>query len=786
MKKFILGLFVLFIYINVDTSSAQKTMCLKTKTQTDGAGKTIPQRSIEETQKGVTVTYSFTNIILCDDPLYRGSTLVNIDGFWPINSVGKPAVLSRWDTFVVPEDGAKVTVSDSSYIDIPMEISPARPILTNSGNETYTTDNVVPIVSYKGLYPSSLIASIRNAQYKGQQLLDVCVTPVQYDYEHKKVRVFTKIKYDIQYNISSLKKSLSKFSLKKSLDNTLLNNTALNISLYESEMSTKKNAALEENAPNKYLIISVPKYSAAVNRFAEWKRTLGFDVIVGMTESWDTTLVKNVVREVYDTEGLDYLLIFGGQEDIPGVIQDRIFNGVHHYHPTDLYYGCMSSDYTPDIFRGRILVNTDDEAMTVVDKIINYEKNPVIDESFYKKSLHCAYFQDYDIISNGVVLEPKDGYEDRRFVLTSERIRDGMINILDSVERVYFTENDVNPTHWNRNTYANGEMIPEELRKPEFSWNGGPTDIQDKINRGVLYALMRDHGLDSCWYAPFYSRSNIHNLTNGHYLPVIFSICCHTGKFDESNCFSESFLKKADGGCVAIYGATQTSLSGPNDVMAEGMFDAIWPSLNLRPQFGIVNGTSYSPTPTPTYRLGQILDQGLKRIQEAYLGTNSAWYPQYTSELFHCFGDPSMMIYTEKPSTFSNASINRQSDGMIYVNTGGILGTISFYNRRTGAVHTYWGYSASYPDDPEISVCISAHNMIPYLDEGTLYIQNQTLTEDRYFEAQTIKVGNNVTTTRPQGNVNFTQGDFHLIGKEVILNPGTTISIGSTLEIKNK
>lgn len=123
---------------------------------------------------------------------------------------------------------------------------------------------------------------------------------------------------------------------------------------------------------------------------------------------------------------------------------------------------------------------------------------------------------------------------------------------------------------------------------------------------------------------------------------------------------------------------------------------------------------------------------------------------------------------------------------MIYVNTGGILGTISFYNRRTGAVHTYWGYSASYPDDPEISVCISAHNMIPYLDEGTLYIQNQTLTEDRYFEAQTIKVGNNVTTTRPQGNVNFTQGDFHLIGKEVILNPGTTISIGSTLEIKNK
>lgn len=32
--------------------------------------------------------------------------------------------------------------------------------------------------------------------------------------------------------------------------------------------------------------------------------------------------------------------------------------------------------------------------MTVVDKIIRYERNPVRDTAFYDTGLHCAYFED--------------------------------------------------------------------------------------------------------------------------------------------------------------------------------------------------------------------------------------------------------------------------------------------------------------------------------------------------------------------------------------------------------
>ena len=115
------------------------------------------------------------------------------------------------------------------------------------------------------------------------------------------------------------------------------------------------------------------------------------------------------------------------------------------------------------------------------------------------------------------------------------------------------------------------------------------------------------------------------------------------------------------------------------------------------------------------------------------------------------------------------------------------IGT-SFYNKRTGEVLAYQGYSASCPSDLETVVCISAHNMIPLVveAENEMFIQNQTLTDGGYYEAKTIKVGNHVTTTEPQGDVTFSHGSYHLAGKRVELHPGTKISVGTTMRIRNR
>ena len=211
---------------------------------------------------------------------------------------------------------------------------------------------------------------------------------------------------------------------------------------------------------------------------------------------------------------------------------------------------------------------------------------------------------------------------------------------------------------WNNNYYSFGEPIPDELKKPFFAWSGNATQISAAINNGAFYILHRDHGGIGGWGTPSYSINNINSLNNGSKLPVVFSMNCQTGKFNHNeDCFCEAFLKKENGGCVAIFGASELSYSGYNDALTDGLFDAIWPSNNLRPTFPGVNGSG-GATPTPTFELGQILNQGKLRMAETY-GTKNSSYSRYTKEIFHCFGDPSLKIYTAVPASFSNVVLTR-------------------------------------------------------------------------------------------------------------------------------
>lgn len=744
---------------------AQKTLDLTTMRMSNGMAKTTPTRDVEYNSDGVTVTYHLNNIQIHDDPIFSGASIVSIDGFWPNHNPGEPAILMKWDTFVIPNGNATVSLIDSTVVELTMELTPGRHILSDSNYETHSKDNVKPIAAYSGYYPSALILTTRKNAYRNNPLLEVCISPIQYDYRNKRVKIYKDFKFKINFDMRLYD------AQKESLDypsNTFLNNIALNASS-KTQVNSKGTSSIATLLPKShYLIITVPQYAEAANRFAEWKRTLGFDVQIATQSTWTTTQVKNTILNAYNTNHIEYILIIGGHSDVPA--QN---SGIFNIHITDLYYGCIGNTYTPSIYRGRIPVSTSAEANTVIEKIINYEKNPCTTPTMYNSGINCAYFQD----------STHDGYEDRRFTLTSERIRDRVLQLGKTVKRIYYAEPNVEPTNWDSVSFANGEPIPTSLTSQYFSWNGSSDDISNNINSKSFYVFYRDHANVNGWSHPQFTITDVNALNNGNALPVVFSICCRTGKFNNPNCFCEVFLKKNYGGCSAIFGATETSYSGFNDVLAEGMFDAIWPSSSLWPSIPNTNGINTS-APTPTYRLGQILDQGLRRVDEAYLGTADVLYSRYTHELYHCFGDPSMMIYTETPTPFSNASIHREN-GIIYVDTGGEVATITYYNKQTGFIVSFEGTSHTFSDNPKITVCISAHNKIPFIDGGVIYIQNQTLASDSNFENDTIKVGNHVTSTIPQGDVNFTQGHHILKGNVIELHPGTNISVGATVDIKN-
>lgn len=694
-------------------------------------GVDAPQRTVQRTDDGITVAYMFTGNIPSACNAGDGGCVWRIEGFGLRDAPGGYATPFRVDAFAVPEGcTAVVETVDSAFVDYDCRLAPARRIPEKGTAAEGVVKEGGQNASQGGFYPRKVaVAAWRGSVYRGREICNVVVNPVQYDAAANKARAYSKITYKVRFVPKAGARAMAGAPATKPVilpaDNMLGNITMNGASAKTNDMAVKAAGAAAGDDTRDYLIISVDKYAEAVDRFAAWKELLGFRVHKVLKGSWNSDDVKAEVEKAYaENPALYYMLIVGDHDDVPGqYMEHHADDGDFSVHYTDLYYGCMDGecDETPDIYRGRLSVSSPEEAATVVDKIIGYEKRPPTDAGFYERGVNCADYLDND---NGVA----DDYEDRRYVQTAEEIRAYMLGQGKDVERVYSTNYEITPKYWNRNYFSFGEPIPEDMLKPAFAWDGNEGDIRRAINSGVFYVLHRDHGLVDCWENPYFSVKHVDMLQNGDLLPVVFCVNCDNGAF-QADCLAERFLRKQGGGAVAVIAASDISYSGYNDALACGLFDAIWPEPGLRPKFPGVNSLG-GETPAPTYELGQILDQAQVRVSETFGSPdpsvssnekNDSFCRIVTKEIYHCFGDPSMQICTEMPAPFSGVSVTR-GNGCVTVGNGGETARITFVNRRTGEVVSHIAPSAVYTtaDFEDVDVCVSGHNRIPYIDAGKL------------------------------------------------------------------
>lgn len=694
-------------------------------------GVDAPQRTVQRTDDGITVAYMFTGNVPSACNAGDGGCVWRIEGFGLRDAPGGYATPFRVDAFAVPEGcTAVVETVDSAFVDYDCRLAPARRIPEKGTAAEGVVKEGGQNASQGGFYPRKVaVAAWRGSVYRGREICNVVVNPVQYDAAANKARAYSKITYKVRFVPKAGARTAAGAPAAKPVvlpgDNMLGNITMNGASAKAGDMAVKATGVAAGDDTRDYLIISVDKYAEAVDRFAEWKELLGFRVHKVLKGSWNSDAVKAEVEKAYaENPALYYLLIVGDHDDVPGqYMEHHADDGDFSVHYTDLYYGCMDGegDETPDIYRGRLSVSSPEEAATVVDKIIGYEKTPPTDAGFYERGVNCADYLDND---NGEA----DDYEDRRYVQTAEEIRAYMLGQGKDVERVYSTNYEITPKYWNRNYFSFGEPIPEDMLKPAFAWDGNEGDIRRAINSGVFYVLHRDHGLVDCWENPYFSVKHVDMLQNGDLLPVVFCVNCDNGAF-QADCLAERFLRKQGGGAVAVIAASDISYSGYNDALACGLFDAIWPEPGLRPKFPGVNSLG-GETPAPTYELGQILDQAQVRVSETFGSPdpsvssnekNDSFCRIVTKEIYHCFGDPSLQIRTEMPVPFSGVSVTR-GNGCVTVGNGGETARITFVNRRTGEVVSHIAPSAVYTtaDFEDVDVCVSGHNRIPYIDAGKL------------------------------------------------------------------
>ena len=750
---------------------------------------TTPRREVVNVEDGIIVTYYFDNAITQQDLLHPECVMWKIPGFGLNETAGEPSIPFRWDSFTLPKNTTiNLEVLDSSYIDFSMQLSPARPILVDSDTIEHTLDNVLPIISYNGFFPTSLVESSIGNAYRGVPLLEVGISPLQYNYNQRIVRAYKMIKYKITFLSTYRNRNISTAI---DVNDNYLSITTINPSTAVTYAPSLGQSTEAGQANRDYLIITNSVLRSAAEKFAEWKRTLGFRTSIAINDEWNIQAVKDTVAQYYNNpeNNLYYLLILGDENVVPAT-KYTYSTAVNKNCVTDLDYVCMDGrgDRIPDIYYGRIPTNDLLDASIMLDKVRRYEESPNTSKPFYNTGLHCAYFQDDSVKYRDLF---PDTYADRRFAQTSEEILQYVSNQGKTINRVYYTKSENTPLYWNNGTYSFGEPIPDYLRKPTFPWNGDSTDIINHINEGCFYVLHRDHGDVDGWGDPKFKVNHVDKLSNKNELPVVFSINCLTGRYQESstnNCFAEALLKNEEGGAVAVYAATGISFSGHNDALAIGMFDAIWPNPGLQfvfPKDSLLG--DITPTPSPTYELGQILEVGMVRMRETWGATGSLLYLNSTRRMFHLFGDPSMQIYTECPTKIQAPDVFRV-DNTVYVEITDGDARISFYSPSTKHVDTYYGTNISYPiGSDDIIICISRHNCIPYITNvnNLVYIQNETINGNRTYSGNAFKIGKNVTDKKTQGDVIIENGNVSITGKSVELQSGTKISKGAVFKIDN-
>ena len=701
---------------------------------------------------GVEMDYTFpqfeASAVEVDGETYH---YIFMEGFGVLDEVGRPALPMRNHNIAFPEDAdiwIEILESESMVYDGYLVHPALEPALDLAGatEPRFTIDE--KLYSLDQNYPEMPVRVMSINELQGVSLALVQICPVQFNPSRKQLTVYSRIKFRVVFSNGG-KVDVRNQTLNSQ---TLLKNIVVNDEIVPvaEEINQFGDAVLissvqsgEQQPPSgdrsDIIILTHTDFEEAASSLAEWKEQMGYEVEVISRAAWTSAQVKEAIETRYNEwyPRPDYFIIIGDHDDVPSKYSTLLYP-----HVTDLYYACMDglSDYYPDMAYGRISVSSAAEADAVISKIIDYERNPPADTSFYASGAVCAQFQDINL----------DSYSDRRFVLTSEEIRNHLISKGYSIERIYFTDSAITPKHWNDGLYADGESIPSDLLKPGFAWNGNNSDILDSIGNGGFLLLHRGHGYPngSGWYRPHFITNSVSALANGDDVPVVFSVNCYSGKFDSTECFAERFLRQDNGGAVGVIAASEATMSGYNDALTEGFIDAIWPG--IAPSFP--HNPYFSVTPhDPIYTMGDVLNYGKIRMEENW-GTQ---YGKYIFEVFHYFGDPSMRIWTAVPQAITLSHDAQITYGHTTFNISNAscqtgVATLYYNGKVIGKGHLTAGSAAirlSYyqpSSEGTALVTVTSHNYRPYQENVGVNVEGDYVILSDYHINDTVGNGDGI------------------------------------------
>lgn len=592
---------------------------------------------------GVEVVYSIDRFFI-EDMVYEGETMqsVILPGVIIPNDPGMPNLPGTGRFIAIPE-GASARVELLDYrteIFRDIELAPAPPIPLETDDSPLVYERDEAVYSNDAYYPDTPVKISEVKELRGVDAVILGITPYQYNPVTKELVVYRDLRVRVSYRGGN--GHFGDDRLRSRYWDPILRGNLLNYSMLP-EIDYSRLTNLQTDEDNVEYIIIVPDdpvFIAWADTIKQWRKEQG--IITGITTLTEiggnnATMIENYINNAYnswDVPPVAFLLLSDYQSsgDIYG-ITSPMWNS---YCVSDNMYADVNGDDLPDIAHARITAQNEADLALMVNKFLDYERNPPTDPGYYAHPISAGGWQ-----------------TERWFILCCEVVYGFWETQLGkSPVREYAIYMGTPGSSWSSN--ANTYMIvnyfgPSGLgyipQTPEHltDWGGNATRINNDINTGAYVMLHRDHGAETGWGEPAYNIGSLSGLNNDM-LTFVFSINCLTGKYNwSSQCFTEAF-HQMEHGALGLIAASEVSYSFVNDTYVWGMWDSMYPEFD--PGYG-------SDLPGPNNNRPCFANAYGKHYLEASSWPYNPSNKVHTDHLFHHHGDAFITLYTEVPENLT-------------------------------------------------------------------------------------------------------------------------------------
>ncbi|MBO4752668.1 MAG: T9SS type A sorting domain-containing protein [Bacteroidales bacterium] len=588
------------------------------------------------------LSFKASSALNVENVIVKGNdfSMVTMEGFGQSSAMGCPSLPTMRCMIEAPLcSGISVRITSENHIVIDGEsigvtnrVAPVQPSECKTASRNHDILALdQQVYGTDAFYGIDIVSTEHIGIARDRNLAQVVFSPVQYNPVTNQFLVYTQVEAVLTYENADVEATKQ---MKRRYYSPAFGNGINTI----NSLGSAKNPS--ETAPIRYLVIANTMFRGELDEFVNWKKRTGFivdEVYTDDAEMGDSleSIMAYVKRQYTEATAENpaptFVLFVGDVDQLPTTIKMDIVDYWGFFQDTtiqasDLNYACWTDgDNIPDCYYGRLSAQTVDQLTPQLDKILMYERYEFPDPSFLDVAVLVAGQDQGRSGDNGYkVCDPTMDYI-AKFYINGDY---GYSNVYE-----YKNNTSINPNATNVTLGTNTTSDAAAIRA--------------RYSEGAGWINYSAHGDWDRWHGPELTTSQVAQMTNKDKCGIMIGNCCLSGKFDETTCFAES-LKRKDNNCgaAAYIGASNSTYWNQDFYWAIGVRSSISANMNhqyMADNLGLydrlfhTHGEDYSLW---AVTLGSMMFNGNMAVENS---NSEASDKLYYWEIYHTFGDPSMM-----------------------------------------------------------------------------------------------------------------------------------------------